>query len=71
MNDTGFAQAGVTPSSLPSSQARDPRRRATAASFFWSIAASYDRLQATQTDYCAQAEPLGQRYSFKPKAPAE
>jgi hypothetical protein len=71
MDNTGFAQAGAAPSSLPSSQARDPRRRATAASFFWSLAASYDRLHNSQADYCAQAEAHDKRYSFNPTSQVE
>ena len=65
MKDNRIPQAGATPSSLPSSQARDPRRREPAASFFWSLAASYERLQTTQANFCAQAEPPGKPYSYK------
>ena len=33
--------------------------------FFWSVAASYERMNATQADFCAQADPPAQRYSYQ------
>jgi len=64
MEKNRIPQAGATPSSLPSSQARDPRRRESAASFFWSVATSYERMSATHADFCAQADSAA-RYSFQ------
>jgi len=66
MENDRVPQAGATPSSLPSSQARDPRRRDTAASFFWSAAASYDRINASHADFCAQAETPALPFSRPP-----
>src|SRR5205809_643850 len=71
MDNTGLSQAGAGTSSLPSSQARDPRRREPAASFFWSLAASCERLQTTQANFCAQAEAPGKRYLYKPASRLE
>ena len=65
MEESRVPQAGATPSSLPSSQARDPRRRETAASFFWSVAASYERMETTNADFCAQAEPPARNYTYR------